>query len=285
MSPMPLAHQVTLRPLTNRQDCLACVKLQLEIWGPAFVDVVPATILMVSQRVGGVAAGAFDTNGRLVGFVFGISGVADGVLTHWSDMLAIRPEARRIGLGRRLKLYQREQLLDHGIPVACWSYDPLMAVNASFNLNTLGAYPTEYVDDMYGDTGSTLHRGLDTDRLIVKWPLDDPSVKRRIAGERHISRPDSVAGAPGVLPSGPTDSDGADRTLPTSDRVRIAIPADILSLKATNPADARWWQRSVRDAFRTYLKTGYLVVDFCDGSETEPPAYVLTRKPKSDSEG
>ena len=280
---MPLAHQVTLRPLENRQECLACVKLQREIWGPEFVDVVPPTILMVSQRVGGVAVGAFDTEGGLVGFVFGISGVANGALAHWSDMLAVRPEARRVGLARRLKLYQREQLLEHGIRVAYWSYDPLMAVNANFNLNTLGAHPTEYVDDMYGDTGSTLHRGLDTDRLIVRWQLDDPGVARRAAGKRHTSRPESIAGAPLVLP-GPAGSDVADRTRPTSDWVRIAVPADIVSLKTTNPAEARRWQRSVRDAFGTYLKNGYRVVDFYDGSKTEPPVYVLTSEPRSGSD-
>ena len=98
---------------------------------------------MVSQRVGGVAGGAFDTNDRVVGSVFGISGVADGVLAHWSHMLAVRTEARRTGLGRRLKLYQRTQLLERGIRVASWSYDPLMAANAKFNLNALGACPTE----------------------------------------------------------------------------------------------------------------------------------------------
>ena len=278
MSYMLQSHDVTLRPLETRQECLTCVRLQREIWGPDFVDVVPATVLMVCQRVGGVACGAFDTNDRLIGFVFGISGVTDGVLAHWSDMLGVRPETRRTGLGRRLKLYQRMQLLERGIRVAYWSYDPLMVANASFNLNTLGARPTEYVDDMYGETGSTLHRGLDTDRLIVKWQLDEPGVERRVAGERHISSRDAVAEAPVVFPPGPTESDAANRSLPTSGQVRIAVPADIVSLKGSDPAEARRWQQSVREAFRTYLTNGYRVVDFCVGSAVEPPAYVLTTK-------
>ena len=274
-------HHVTLRPLETRQECLTCVSLQREIWGQDFVDVVPATILMVSQRVGGVAGGAFDTKDRLVGFVFGISGVADGVLAHWSHMLAVRPEARRIGLGRRLKLYQRTQLLERGIRVASWSYDPLMAANAKFNLNALGACPTEYVDDMYGDTGSTLHGGLDTDRLVVKWQLDDPDVERRIAGERPVALPDTPTEAPVVLPPGPTDSGVTNRSLPTGVWVRIAVPSDIVSLKATDPEEARRWQRSVREAFRTYLKAGYRVVDFCEGREAASPAYALTTEPMS----
>ncbi|TDI25458.1 MAG: GNAT family N-acetyltransferase, partial [Acidobacteria bacterium] len=67
--------QVTIRPLETRAEYKACVALQRDIWGRDFQDLVPATILMVSQQVGGVASGAFDAEGRLVGFVFGISGV------------------------------------------------------------------------------------------------------------------------------------------------------------------------------------------------------------------
>ena len=84
-----------VRALATRSEYEACVELQRDIWGQDFVDVVPATILMVSQRVGGVASGAFDPSGRLVGFVFGISGLRDRVAVHWSDMLAVRPDATR----------------------------------------------------------------------------------------------------------------------------------------------------------------------------------------------
>lgn len=271
--------QVTLRPLETRQDCLTCVSLQREIWGADFIDVVPATILMVTQRVGGVAVGAFDATGGLIGFVFGISGVTDGTLAHWSDMLGVRSAARRLGLGRRLKLHQRARLLERGIRVVYWSYDPLVARNASFNLNTLGAYPTEYVVDMYGDTGSALHRGLDTDRIIVTWQLDDPDVERRVAGERPNLLPDTAEETPIVIPL-ESDGSGADHSAyPTAGLVRVAVPADIGSLKTTDPEEARRWQRSVREAFRSYLKHGYRVAGFCEATETTPPAYVLTTQP------
>ena len=270
--------QVTLRPVETLQDCLACVSLQREIWGQDFIDVVPATILMVTQRVGGVAVGAFDTTRGLIGFVFGISGVTDGVLAHWSNMLGVRSDARRLGLGRRLKLHQRARLLELGIRVAHWSYDPLVARNASFNLNALGACPAEYVVDMYGDTGSALHRGLDTDRVIVRWQLDDPDVERRVTGERPNRVPDTASEPPIVIPPESDDAGGGYATYPTADVVRIAVPADIESLKTTDPGEARRWQRAVREAFHSYLKHGYRVVGFYEATQTAPPAYVLTTR-------
>ena len=195
--------QVTIRPLETRVEYEACVALQRDIWGRDFVDVVPATILMVSQQVGGVASGAFDAEGRLVGFVFGISGVRDRVTAHWSDMLAVRPEARGRGLGRRLKLHQRELLLAVGIERVYWTFDPLVARNARLNLMTLGASPVEYVSNMYGDTGSRLHRWLDTDRFIVEWRLAGPG--GRAAPRRH------AGGAPPGGCTGGSDCDGRAR--------------------------------------------------------------------------
>ena len=247
--------QVTIRPLETRAEYEACVALQRDIWGLDFMDVVPATILMVSQQVGGVASGAFDA-GRLVGFVFGISGVRDRVTAHWSDMLAVRPEARGRGLGRRLKLHQRERLLAVGIERVYWTFDPLVARNARLNLTTLGASPVEYVSNMYGDTGSRLHRGLDTDRFIVEWRLRDPAVERRLAG--------TPAGLPAAAQEGPIvtlalagPAAGAplDNAAPLPDApwVRVELPPDVAQLKADAPDMARRWQQSLRRAFTTYL--------------------------------
>lgn len=254
---------VTIRPLDSRGDYDACVRLQREVWGADFVDVVPATILMVSQRVGGVAAGAFDADGRLLGFVFGISGLHDGEPVHWSDMLAVRPEARGAGLGKRLKHFQRGQLLERGVRRMLWTYDPLVARNANLNLNGLGAAPVEYVVDMYGDTHSTLHAGLETDRFVVEWRLDAPR-EAAAAGTPGGGRPaDGPGGAgEGVPIVGPDAGEGDVGDPPTGAVVRVAVPADVDAVKAADPARARAWRRVQRRAFTWYLANGYRVAGF-----------------------
>ena len=238
-----------IRPLRSRGDCEAGVQLQRDIWGRDFADVVPATILQVSQRVGGVAAGAFAPDGRLAGFVFGISGVRDGAPAHWSDMLAVRPEARRRGLGRRLKLHQRRELIAAGVERVYWSFDPLVSRNAHLNLAALGAEPVEYVPDMYGDTASVLHRGLDTDRLIVEWRLRDPAVECILDG--HPPEVPAEARAAPVATVPPTGAEPAPP--PRAPWVRVELPADIERLKAADPDAARRWQRHLRRAFTAYF--------------------------------
>ena len=260
---------MTIRPFASRADYDACVRLQREVWGEHFVDVVPATILMVSQRVGGVSAGAFDAEGRLLGFVFGISGVRDGELVHWSDMLAVRPEARGAGLGKRLKQFQREQLLERDIRRMLWTYDPLVARNANLNLNGLGAAPVEYVVDMYGDTRSALHAGLDTDRFIVEWRLDE---------EGPVGTAPAAADA-GTVPVVAPAWSARERPLPTTPCVRVAAPADIDALKAADPACARAWQQIQRRAFAWYLANGYRVSGFEHQQAPDDSHYLVTRVP------
>ncbi len=158
---------ITLRSLERLHDFEACVELQRETWGRDFSSCVPAPVLMVAQKIGGVTAGAFDADERLVGFVFGITGYTGGRPLHWSHMLAVREDARDAGLGIKLKMYQRELLLQQGVDTARWTFDPLVAKNAHINLNRLGAVVVEHVENMYGDSNSTLHAGLGTDRFVT----------------------------------------------------------------------------------------------------------------------
>ena len=167
----PMAPGITIRPLRTERERRECVALQRVTWGADFDELVPPSMLTVTQKIGGVAAGAFDERDAMLGFVFGMAGVRGGEIVHWSDMLAVRPDARDRGIGRRLKEFQREAALASGATTMYWSYDPLVARNAHLNFNRLGVRVDEYVEDMYGASTSDLHRGLGTDRFVVFWRL------------------------------------------------------------------------------------------------------------------
>jgi predicted GNAT superfamily acetyltransferase len=251
---------VGIRRVETQREYDECVRIEDEIWGPAFNERVPSTILRVSQYLGGVTAAAFaPADDRMLGFVFGITGVRGGNLVHWSDLLAVRPEARDRGLGRRLKLFQRSLVTPLGVSRMMWTFDPLVARNAHLNLNGLGASVTDYVPDMYGsDTGSSLHQAVGTDRFVVAWDLTrEPGAPRDGAGPEHQPADSLVIN--------PTGRDGTPAPARISDRLGeayIVIPGDIQQLIATAPETARAWRDSTREAFLRCLGGGYRVSGF-----------------------
>jgi predicted GNAT superfamily acetyltransferase len=270
---------VTLRSFAAGDDYAQCIELQRETWGHDFTEVVPASMLMITQKVGGVAAGAFDPGGRLLGFIYGLSGIRHGRPAHWSHMLAVREGAQGVGLGTRLKLFQRELLLEIGIDVVYWTYDPLVARNAHLNINRLGALPTEYVPSMYGgDTRSELHSGLGTDRFIVEWHLRDPRVDEAIA-DRLVPDPRSLASDVPVV-----NEDWMRRSAeippggaPERPAVRIEVPSDIMAVKAESTDRASQWRDVTRRAFLAHLAAGYRVRGFAREPKTDRCFYLLAR--------
>jgi len=268
--------EVVVRAVTTQQEYRQCVELQRDTWGPSFAELVPPALLQVTQKVGGIAAGAFDTSDRMVGFVYGLTGLKDGELTHWSHMLAVRQEWEGRGLGRRLKVYQRDRLLALGVGTALWTFDPLVSRNAHFNLNRLGVTVVQYVPDMYGDTGSELHSGLGTDRLLVRWDLASERVERALTLGRVLTEV--------VPPHASTvclDRDGeplsAPARYPEDPLVKLAIPSDIQTVKTESSDLGRQWREATRQAFLWYLSRGYEIQGFERQAAAKTRSYILIR--------
>ncbi|MEJ2677957.1 MAG: GNAT family N-acetyltransferase [Gemmatimonadota bacterium] len=268
---------ILIRPLHGYPEYEAAVALEEETWGRGFRDRVPPSILMVAQELGGVASGAWRGE-RLVGFVFGMTGLREGRLVHWSDMLAVRPDERDRGLGRSLKLHQRDRLLTLGVHTVHWTFEPLESRNAYLNFARLGAKCREYRRDLYGVADSPLHRGLGTDRLVVDWAIASERVQHRLEGDERPPGPEDVAGLPVVNPTfGEADvlaCEEPDLGL-DAERVRVAIPVDIQGLKERAPELVLDWRARVRSALEGYLARGYVVTELVrEGSRS---CYVLAR--------
>ncbi|MHB1864538.1 MAG: hypothetical protein ACYCVL_16445, partial [Gemmatimonadaceae bacterium] len=264
---------ITIRALASLDDYRAAVALQYETWGRGLTDVTSATILKIGQRVGGVSAGAFAADGALLGFVFGLTGVEQGRVVHWSHMLAVRADAQSLGLGRRLKEFQRAAVAALGAHVMYWTFDPLVARNAHLNFNVLGVRVVEYVRDMYGDMGSTLNRGIGTDRFVVAWDLDPAELARRRAAIAAARDDAGFHAAPVVNPD---PGGGLLRAFAAggAPALRVQVPADIGAVQAADLDAAARWRASTRAAFEHLLAAGYRAAGFV-ANPTADRAYYL----------
>lgn len=181
MKTNPHSH-IRIAPLATLEDFERCVVLQLEIWGYSDGDVVPRRIFMVAQRIGGQVIGAFDGE-TIVGFAMSLPGFRNGHPYLHSHMLAVLPAYRNAGLGRRLKLAQRDDALARGFDLMEWTFDPLEIKNAYLNIARLGAIVRRYEPDFYGPSSSPLQGGLPTDRLYAEWWLRSPRVTDLLRGD------------------------------------------------------------------------------------------------------
>jgi predicted GNAT superfamily acetyltransferase len=193
-------------------------------------------------------------------------------------MLAVRPEARNLGLGRRLKEFQRQIVGSLGGVVIYWTYDPLVARNAHLNFNVFGVRVAEYVEDMYGETDSELHRGIGTDRFIVAWPVADNEMQRRLAETHKAGSTPALREAPILNPDTEAGSDaGSSATQRVADVARVEVPADITELQRDNPKLAARWRQTTRRAFHRAHEAGLVVQGFVVDDCAKRGYYLLSR--------
>src|SRR5687768_2194350 len=268
-----------IRPLTTLDECRKVVALEKQVWRYTDAeDVVPAPVLIVTIKRGGVLLGAFDDEGEMTGFVYSIPGWKDGRPTQWSHMLGVAADARSAGLGRRLKLAQREATLAMGIDLIEWTYDPLQALNAHLNFTRLGIVVEEYEENIYGESSSPLHRGSPTDRFLAEWRLREPHVLR---GSHSVSTPlmrdASVMSSRLVNPSKPGQwlEPGRGELAHKSRRVLVEIPIGFNDLQAAAPALALESRMTTRRIFQSYFARGYRAVDFFLSREARRGHYLL----------
>ncbi len=273
--------EVLVRPAHDRADFDACVRLQREVWGLSDLEITSAIQLISTVHAGGLLLVA-ERSGEVVGFCYALAALGESEGYLHSDMLAVRPAARGLGVGLRLKWAQREEALRRGLRQVTWTFDPMRAPNARLNLRHLAAIARELLPDFYGPTSSTLHHGLATDRLLVRWELDHPRVAQRQA---------HGAGDPPALAAVPALNEVTwRRSLPVPSLLRpdldaaellLQIPTDWDAVCSADRELAQDWQRSVRQAFESAFARGYVAADFLStGGKAPRSAYLLRRGPE-----
>jgi predicted GNAT superfamily acetyltransferase len=228
--------RLTIRKCETLEQMQACFALQKEVWNFSDAELVPVRLFVVANKIGGQVIGAFD-GGTLVGFAMAIPGNRHGHSYLHSQMLAVHPHYRNAGLGRSLKLFQRDDALARGFELMEWTFDPLEIKNAYLNIEKLGAIARRYSVNQYGITTSPLQGGLPSDRLVAEWWL-----KSR--------RAESVLSA------------GENAQFDSA--VRITVPAEIYEWKASasHRSKASEIQEKNRAQFQSAFASGLSVLGF-----------------------
>lgn len=251
-----------IRKLRSPQEYLEAEELQRAIWQFPDREIVPLNELVVMQKHGGHVFGAFD-RGPMVGFCFGCPAYHEGATYHYSRMLGVLPGYQDAGTGYAMKLKQRGFVLDQGLDRVVWTFDPLQARNAHFNLEKLGCVIREYEVNLYPGSQSRFNRGLETDRFTTEWPIASRRVRDRLAGKRVAADFDAFAPA---IESRVNDAGWREparaRTSLRDRRISIEIPDDTDALKGADLKAAQVWRRVTRQAFTSYLGRGYVIGGF-----------------------
>ena len=177
---------IDIRPLITPDEFRQAVQLQKLTWGFEDIELIPVRVFVTASHVGGQTIGAYDGK-RMAGFCLSIPGIKPRAVSYLhSHMLAVLPEYRNAGLGRQLKLAQRDDALRRGIELMEWTFDPFETKNAYFNIERLGAIVARFVPNMYGVTSSPLHGGLPTDRCVAQWWLGSQRVDSILNGGSNL---------------------------------------------------------------------------------------------------
>lgn len=175
-------NSLAIRKCEALEEMQACFALQKEVWNFSDAELVPVRIFVLATKIGGHVIGAFDGR-ELIGFAVAIPGMRTGHCYLHSHMLAVRQQFRNAGLGRRMKLFQREEALARGFDLMEWTFDPLEIKNAYLNIEKLGAIARRYNVNQYGITSSPLQGGLPSDRLVAEWWMKSERVTGLLNGK------------------------------------------------------------------------------------------------------
>ncbi len=243
--------ELEIRECETLDELSECVQLQRDVFALPEVELSPVRHLIVTKNAGGFTLGAFD-GGKLAGFVLSVPAIIRGEQAFYSHMTAVRGEYQSRGIGAKLKWAQRLRAIEEGVKYIKWTFEPIKARNAHFNLEKLGAVVLEYHPNFYGIDYTTADQskkkiGLASDRLFAEWHLDSPKVRVLAEGEKFSESR-------------------------TPERV-IEITNDWSGLVERDPSAALAEQLRVRNEFESAFDNGLIGRGF--RRENERPQYLL----------
>jgi predicted GNAT superfamily acetyltransferase len=265
--------RVSIRAVASYPDILQIVAIQAAIWGAGSPTMLAPNLIRAFIYTGGIVLAAYDGD-QMIGFVASFQGSLGQKTVQWSHMTAVLPQYRRYGIGRDLKLAQREAALAQGIKLVAWTFDPLRRANAIFNVEVLGVEVSILHPELYGVVDDDLNRGLLSDRFEAHWHLSQPRTKRLASGKegpfKGLSAPETYA----------TKFINHEPHLSLPDELRaseyaIELPSDVETLRRESPDLAKQWYEAVRQATNPLFAAGYKIERVYAPDDSSTFAYLL----------
>ncbi|MED3562888.1 GNAT family N-acetyltransferase [Bacillus xiapuensis] len=263
---------IFIRTLKTIDELEELRRLESLIWSE--YESIPSSQTITAIKNGGMALGAFLEE-ELIGFQYSFPGFINNKIYLCSHTLGIHPEYRKLGIGEKLKLAQKEESLKMGYDLITWTYDPLETVNGYLNLHKLGAKCSIYVENCYGEMQDELNQGMPSDRFTVDWWIKEASVERpsqyEVDGRLLIWLDRDLNG--NFVPLEPVLNQDSSKGF-----LFVPVPSDFQIIKKINPDLALSWRRCTREVFVHYFEKGWSAIDlFRSKSNPELCYYVLKK--------
>jgi predicted GNAT superfamily acetyltransferase len=243
---------IDIRNLQTVEELEAVRQLETIIW--SMEDSIPVNQTVTAVKNGGFVLGAF-ANGELIGFQYSFPGFNGKKTYLCSHSLGIHPLYRKLGIGEKLKIAQRETAIQMGYDLITWTYDPLETINSNLNLHKLRAVGTSYLENAYGDMPDNLNNGIPTDRFLVEWWIQNPTNIKKTNLAKNYPMTIKTSILRGFLIPEQID------LTPKNDQLFVPVPGNFQEIKKRNFPLAKAWREKTREIFTHYLTKGWIVTD------------------------
>ena len=269
---------LTITEIASLEEIGEYQNLERRVWGSSDLEIIPAHVLLTHRRYGGLLLVGRAPDGRPVALLLGFPGLKAGRVVHCSHILGVVPEWQSRDIGYQMKRRQRELVLQQGLDLVVWTFDPLETRNARLNLGRLGAVSHEYSPNLYGVMQDGLNAGLESDRLTVEWQIRHPLVEARLAGTRPAPQPAALlaAGVPLLTRTSLHPALASESSLLYLDDIRVGqdaprmlleVPSDFQRLKRADFEAALVWRGGMRTVFEDLFRRGYGALDVLIGED------------------
>lgn len=249
---------IDVRVITDPDEVGRIIPVIESAWGSDSVGTLIKDTVSAMRYHGGVVIGAYEGD-RMVGMHFSFPGYRKGKVYLYSHMTGVVSDLKYSGIGKMIKMKQREWAIENGYDLIAWTYDPIMSLNANFNIGKLGVIARSYLDNFYGQMNDSINRGFPTDRVVAEWWINKE--RPEVEGAYDILNPFSTE----------YDADLTYDSFERGERIGLKIPRDFVEMKKKDRELALKWRHFLRTALHDLFKQDYTIVGF----DSNVNAYVL----------